>query len=459
MRVSVRGGRGRQRSRVVRAGILAALGSLVVMIAGPASVARASTNGQTTYEADCMGTGLGAGQTAPFVIGLNITAAPDGLAATGATFGATGAASFTLIGPVVAGANAVIFSPTINVSVTDKVGSTDGTATGSFTYTHTYASLANPGRQIASVSWASGSTTLTGAAGTFLASDVGTAADPTFVAGPSGGGINANSTITAVAADGSSATISVATTAAAGPATIGTGHSLTFVDAAFATPANAFTTNGAAGGHANIGITEVDTASLIAFGGGLVVPFGGTPGTGSAATTTCLLTGFDAANNPGPAQFGAIAPLLPAGTTTPLVLASGGFIAQPNTAQAITPPAAAFVTLVSPTTTTASTTTTTTVPPTTTTTTVAPTTTTTVVGPTTTTTTVPTTCKPGFGFGDRNHCHTGPPGGTESGDSSVAAHLVDYVRPHTAGGVGMLALIVGVILFGLGLALPWRRRA
>jgi hypothetical protein len=41
----------------------------------------------------------------------------------------------------------------------------------------------------------------------------------------------------------------------------------------------------------------------------------------------------------------------------------------------------------------------------------------------------------------------------------VAAHLVDYVRPHTAGGVGMLALIVGVILFGLGLALPWRRRA
>ena len=51
--------------------------------------------------------------------------------------------------------------------------------------------------------------------------------------------------------------------------------------------------------------------------------------------------------------------------------------------------------------------TTTTVGPTTTTT-VAPTTTT--VAPTTTTTTTRGPCRPGWGFGDRNHCHTGPPG-------------------------------------------------
>jgi hypothetical protein len=28
----------------------------------------------------------------------------------------------------------------------------------------------------------------------------------------------------------------------------------------------------------------------------------------------------------------------------------------------------------------------------------------------TTTTTVPENCKPGYGHGDKNHCHTGPPG-------------------------------------------------
>jgi hypothetical protein len=72
-------------------------------------------------------------------------------------------------------------------------------------------------------------------------------------------------------------------------------------------------------------------------------------------------------------------------------------------------------TLIGSTTTTAGPTTTTTVAATTTTagptttTTAAPTTTTT-VGPTTTTTTLPQNCKPGWGFGDKNHCHSGPPG-------------------------------------------------
>jgi hypothetical protein len=77
--------------------------------------------------------------------------------------------------------------------------------------------------------------------------------------------------------------------------------------------------------------------------------FGGQPGTStSTSDPRCLLTGFDGASNPGPAQFGQLTPLLPPGTTTALVLATGGFITQPNTAQAITPPAAAFVYLVTP---------------------------------------------------------------------------------------------------------------
>jgi hypothetical protein len=33
------------------------------------------------------------------------------------------------------------------------------------------------------------------------------------------------------------------------------------------------------------------------------------------------------------------------------------------------------------------------------------------------------------------------------------------VRPHTAGGVGLLAFAVGLGLFGIGLALPRRRRS
>jgi len=61
------------------------------------------------------------------------------------------------------------------------------------------------------------------------------------------------------------------------------------------------------------------------------------------------------------------------------------------------------------TTTTAGATTTTTAGATTTTT-AAPTTTTTIAGGTTTTTTVPAGCKPGWGYGDKNHVHCGPPG-------------------------------------------------
>jgi hypothetical protein len=514
---------GERRKRIVSSAALAILGSLLVLMVSAAIPATAATDGPTTYEADCMGTGLGAGQTAPFILGLGINASPDNIAATGATFGASGTATFTLIGPVVAGANQTIFSPTINVSLTDKIGSTDGTATGSFTYTHTFTAQNNPGRQIMNVSWASGATTLTAAAGTFLATDAGTVADPTFVAGPSGGGIDPQSMITAVAADGSSATISVATTAAAGPVTIGTGKNLTFTDAAFATPAAAFTTNGVPGGNANIGITEVDTTSLIAFGGGLVVPFGTGPGTGSASTTLCLLTGFDAASTAGPAQFGSAAPLLPVGTTTPLVLASGGFISQPNTTPKITPPPAAHAILLGEVTTTAAPTTvapttvapttvapttvapttvapttvapttvapttvapttvapTTVAPTTVAPTTVAPTTvapTTTISGSTTTTTPAgfPTTkaeCKKGgwkqFGFKNQGQCikfvnHLNHPPNPPKPEKSAAhaksinAHLADFVRPQTAGGNALLALTVGLLLFGMGMLLPHRR--
>src|SRR5262249_61493712 len=100
------------------------------------------------------------------------------------------------------------------------------------------------------------------------------------------------------------------------------------------------TTNGVSGGNANIGITSVTDVVVHAL---LAVPFGGAAGVGAA---NCLETGWQVPGNvPGPAQMGTTQPSLPAppatGSATPLVLANGGFIAQPGTTQMITPPPAA----------------------------------------------------------------------------------------------------------------------
>jgi hypothetical protein len=68
-----------------------------------------------------------------------------------------------------------------------------------------------------------------------------------------------------------------------------------------------------------------------------------------------------------------------------------------------------------------------------------------------------------FGFPNQGLCiafvNTGrvlPPGHTNG--QSINAQLARLVRPHTSGGVAALALIVGIAMFGLGLALPKRRR-
>jgi hypothetical protein len=67
-----------------------------------------------------------------------------------------------------------------------------------------------------------------------------------------------------------------------------------------------------------------------------------------------------------------------------------------------------------------------------------------------------------FGFANQGRCiafvNTGkvlPPG---TSGQSISAQLARFVRPHTTGGVAALALIVGIAMFGLGLALPRRRR-
>jgi len=101
------------------------------------------------------------------------------------------------------------------------------------------------------------------------------------------------------------------------------------------------------------------------------------------AGVTCVIAFGDLAGEQ------AIAPILFAGEEPPSTSTSA-----PSTTASTT------TTTASTTTTTASTTTTT----------VTTTTTTTVPGSTTTTTVRPRTCFPGWGFGDKNHCHFGPPG-------------------------------------------------
>jgi hypothetical protein len=120
-----------------------------------------------------------------------------------------------------------------------------------------------------------------------------------------------------------SITISVPTTAAQATnstAAFAPAAGITFTDAAFATPANAFTTAGSNNGTAGIGITS--TTSFTITTNVLSVGFGGAPGVG---TSNCLETGWAAGPTPGPAQMFAATPQTPPGTTTELVSAAPTF--------------------------------------------------------------------------------------------------------------------------------------
>jgi hypothetical protein len=342
----------RNRTRFAAAGtaVAAFLATLAGLIGFSAAPAGAVSNGTTTYEADCVGTGAAAGAVAPFIEGLTVNTSTDTAFPTGATFGASGAASQTLIGPVIAGINQFVntASTGIGSAVNETVGVTDSTnATGSFNYIHTFPNQTTPGRQILGVSYVAGTPTLTGAASTFVAADVGS-----FVAGPTGS-LDPNTMITAVAADGSSATINIAPLLPETSVAIGTGQNTTFIDPSFST-GNVFTTSGASGQTADIGVIGVTSTTLIVIPGVLQATFGGAKGTSTNLTTDprCLETGWTSGGVAGPAQLTATgpgtAPLLPFGTPgmSFLVAATGGFITQPQTTAAITPPTAAFVNLV-----------------------------------------------------------------------------------------------------------------
>src|SRR5262249_13160797 len=338
------------RRRRLTAGIAAiatAIGTLLglVGVALTTTPASAGMNANTSYEFDCT-TSLQAGVAAPFLLTTNLNAAPDPSFPSGAKFGASGAVTGSVIAPVVAGLEQALGPASIGLNVAGvNFGPLDTHSTGSAAYSQSFAKLtAAPARQMTNITWPAASTTLTATGASLFnaGTDVGLSV--------AGTGIPAQATITAVGAGGTTATISVATTAASpapGPpatgATIGLGKTFSFTDAAVSTGATAFTSSGAPGQTANIGVTQATTFTVTT--PTISVAFGGAAGVG---TSNCLMTGFQNATTPGPAQTGETAPGLPFGTpgTTPLVLATGGVITQPGTTQAITPPAAAFVNLV-----------------------------------------------------------------------------------------------------------------
>ncbi len=316
-----------------------AVGTLLGLVGAgfTALPASAGINANTNYEFDCT-TSLSPGTVAPFLVTTNLNASPDPSFPTGATFGAAGAISETLQGGFIAGfAQQGVLTPAgVGLQVSDlTLSSTDGTATGSYSYNHTFAQTAPTVVDSVAATW-TGTNVLSG---NFLAGDVGMGVASHGSTGfPSDG-----STIVAVN-PGVSATLLDPTTAP-GSGTVTVYAPMTFTDAGVST-GNVYTTNGTNGGHANIGATSVSTFTVAI---ALSLPFGGAPGVG---TSNCLETGYqDAAGTlPGPVQTGASSPGFPpqtlGGPGTLLVAASGGFVSQPGTSTKITPPAAAFVSLV-----------------------------------------------------------------------------------------------------------------
>jgi hypothetical protein len=166
----------------------------------------------------------------------------------------------------------------------------------------------------------------------------------------------------------------------------------------------------------------------LTWSGPISVP-GGTP---AVPGTTSLHFSVTVSTTPGTYYNAANATssgntVVPTGNTAPITISTAG---------TTTTTTAPTTTTTAPTTTTTTAPTTTTTAPTTTTTT-APTTTTT--APTTTTTTAPPTCgiRPGWGYGDTNHCHTGPPGRLISSTRPVGPRPMVFLL-----GVGLIVVAV-----------------
>ncbi len=306
--------------RVASGGAALVLGAAVCAVIGLSAPAGAVNNNPAGnpsspaigYESDCTST-LQAGVAAPFISTTVINTTSDTLAPTGATFGVAGVVSQTLAGAVVAGINAALDPASVGLGVTETFGSTDGHATGTYTYTKSFPLETNPGGQVTGVSWSASSTTLNG---NFAGVGAGEAISGGLTAGITSGAVStAPGTATGIS-------ISIPTSVAGSGASVGYAPAtgITFTDAAFATPTNAFTTAGSNGSTAGIGIIQSTSFTLAT--SSLSIPFGGTPGVGAS---NCLETGWVNATTPGPAQIDETAPALPFGYLTALTAATPTF--------------------------------------------------------------------------------------------------------------------------------------
>ncbi len=271
-----------------------------------------------SYEVDCT-TGFQAGLDQPFVTTLQGNTSIDSAAPTGQTFGFSGTATTVLTGAFIANIyENGLGSGTSQLRWTETIGSTDGHATGSYVFnSKTLSEPDGGGTTPRTVTWAKASTTLATTGGGFAGIAVGDG----LASGQAG--INQAATVTAVAANDDSITISLPTTAAAttgDAATVSWGATTVFSQAV--NTGSIFTTNGPSGGRAGIGLV-----SATQFTAEELVTFGGATGDGPS---NCLLTGWTGSTPPkaGPPQTGgtsptgATHPALPAGSTTPLITAS-----------------------------------------------------------------------------------------------------------------------------------------
>jgi hypothetical protein len=325
-------------------GVVALLASVAGLLVLQTPAAHAGSFGTTLYEVDCTGTGLAAGNTAPFVVGLTINAAPDPRFPNGGAFGATGAFSTTVNGAFLANieANVDLSAGSMDLGTANqKIQSTDGSATGSYSYSkasfgpQSLAGLVNqvpPAPTPGNVTWTAASSTLSGP---FAATDVGKFVAAPLAAAPALGqghvivavtpGVDATITGTTVSAQATGVTVGLASAAG-----------LTYVDPTLST-GNVFSTNGVNGGQSKIGLAGTDgttnasmTLTLPVVG---AILFGGTPG-GPA----CTQTGYAAGGTPS----------TPAPAIAPYAAYQGGGLANLVSVGPSVFAPAAFVNLVDP---------------------------------------------------------------------------------------------------------------
>ncbi|MDA8368168.1 MAG: hypothetical protein M0Z62_14650 [Actinomycetota bacterium] len=282
-----------------------------------------AAGGSAASEFDCnSGLITGTQQPVPIIAGLvGATAAPSPSApnSTANSVSVTATGAVGVPNALVAGIVAAFGSTTaIHVTTTATVASTDGTATGSYTWTPTFTDTLPPDAgQATGLTLTAGETTITGS---FPGAVVG---DAVAVSGTANGGAVLPPTaviaaVTPTTGTPTSITLSTAVTTgttAGSTTTIGWANSMEFT--APVNTGSVFATLGTNGGTANFNITgltggTIGTTSvpgIIAYGtSDTAAPFSAT------APGTCVLTGYDSAGNAAADSVSGGAPMIPSAT-------------------------------------------------------------------------------------------------------------------------------------------------